>query len=116
MFALALEAAVITCMDHHSYSLGNKIRRQASGGPIGLKLSGTIAKVFMVSWCRNFREAIIAATRDIIGFLFYLHLFYVDNHNLAMEKLPPGARFLEGRAVVVLQEVEGDLQLCLETT
>ena len=111
MFALALEAAVLTCMDHHSYSLGTEIRRQASGGPIGLKLSGAIAKVFMVWWCRNFREAVIAATRNIIGFLFYLHLFYVDDHNLAMEELPPGARFLEGRVVVVPEEVEGDLQL-----
>ena len=98
-------------MDHHSYSLGTEIRKQGSGGPIGLKLSGAIAKVFMVSWCRSFREAVIAAIRNIVGFLFYLHLFYVDYHNLAMEELPPGARYLEGKVVVVPKEVERDLQL-----
>ena len=76
-----------------------------------MKLSGAIAKVFMVWWCRSFREALVAATINIPRFLLYLHLFYVDDHNLALEELPPGARYREGKVVVVPEEVEGDLLL-----
>ena len=65
MLALALEVAVRACMDNHTYSLGTCWKRQTSGGAIGLKLTGAIAKVFMVWWCRVFGQTLRAVTSDI---------------------------------------------------
>ena len=110
MLALALEVAVRACMDNHTYSLGTCWKRQTSGGAIGLKLTGAIAKVFMVWWCRVFGQTLRAATSDI-EFELYLHKFYVDDHNLAMEEPPPGARWREGKVVVIPEEVEADCLL-----
>ena len=107
MLALALEVGVKACMDNHTYSLSTSWRRQTSGGAIGLKLTGALAKVFMVWWCRRFGQTLRVATSDI-EFELYLHKFYVDDHNLAMEELPSGARYREGKVVVVPGEVEAD--------
>ena len=98
------------CLENHSYSLGTDWKRQANGGAIGLKLTGAIAKVFMVWWCRTFGQTIRAATVNL-GFELYLHMFYVDDHNLAMEELPPGSRYREGRVVIVPEEVDADCLL-----
>ena len=111
MFSLALEAGVQACMEHHSYSLDGQVRRQEAGGSIGLKLTGALAKVFMVYWCREFQQVLAAATKDIVGFNNHLHGFYVDDHNLAVEELPPGCRFRDGKVVVVPEEVAEDLLL-----
>ena len=110
MLALALEVGVKACLENHSYSLGTDWRRQANGGAIGLKLTGAIAKVFMVWWCRAFGQTVRAATVNL-GFDLYLHMFYVDDHNLAMEELPPGSRYREGKVVIVPEEVDADCLL-----
>ena len=110
MIALALEVGVKACLENHSYSLGTDWKRQANGGAIGLKLTGAIAKVFMVWWCRTFGQTTRAATVNL-GFELYLHMFYVDDHNLAMEELPPGSRYREGRVVIVPEEVDADCLL-----
>ena len=110
MLALALGTAVETCMENHTYSLAKDWRRQTSGGAIGLKLTGAIAKVFMIWWCRTFGEKLREATSDLM-FELYLHKFYVDDHNLAMEELPAGARYRDGVVTVVPEEVEADCLL-----
>ena len=104
---MGLEVAVESCLENHSYSLDVDWRRQTSGGAIGLKLTGAIAKVFMVWWCRAFGETLRAATINM-EFQLYLHKFYVDDHNLAMEELPPGAIFREGKVTIIPEEVEAD--------
>ena len=110
MFALALKVAVKACLENHCYSLGTDWKRQAGGGAIGLKLTGAIAKVFMVWWCRRFGQTIRAATVNV-EFELYLHMFYVDDHNLAMEELPPGSRYRDGRVEIVPEEVDDDCLL-----
>ena len=108
MLSLALEEAVKSCMDNHSYSVSNQTRVQARGGPIGLKLSGAVAKVYMVYWCRMFRIILEAATSSIPSFRHHLLKFYVDDQLQVCEELPPGSRYLGGEVVVVDDEVEGD--------
>ena len=108
MLSLALEEAVRSCMDHHSYSVSNQSRVQDHGGPIGLKLSGAVAKVYMVWWCRMFRIILEIATSSIPSFRHHLLKFYVDDQLQVCEELPPGSRYLGGEVVVVEQEVEGD--------
>ena len=40
-----------------------------------------------------------------------MHKFYVDDHNLAMEELPAGARYRDGVVAIVPEEVEADCLL-----
>ena len=75
MVALALEIAVKVAMGNHLFSFNGSVRLQLQGGPIGNRLSGALAKVYMLWWCW--------------AFLYFL-LFYVDDTNLAMEELEPG--------------------------
>ena len=96
LFSLALEEAIKVCMSSHTYSLGEQCKVQEEGGPIGLKLSGAIAKMFMVWWCREFKQAMVVATRALPSFKFHLYKIYVDDQGLVVEELPPGARYLEG--------------------
>ena len=109
MFSLALKELVNVCMRSHTYSIGADGRLQSGGGPIGLKLSGAVSKVFMVNWCRKFKEKMRIATTDLPNFTIHLYKFYVDDHNLVVEALPPGARLVEEKVKVVAEEIEDDL-------
>ena len=111
MFSLALKELIKVCMKNHAYSVGQDDRLQTDGGPIGLKISGAVSKVFMISWCRRFKEKMITATTDLEDFDIYLYKFYVDDHNLVMDSLPPGARLVEGKIEVMTDEVEDDMAI-----
>ena len=79
MFALLLELLILKVMGNHVYSFNGTNKLQLEGGPIGLKLSGAIAKVVMLSWSRRFKAATESALRDFNYFKLYLLLFYVDD-------------------------------------
>ena len=108
MFSLALQEAIKAAMSHHVYSLTDQTLLQNDGGPIGLKLSGSVGKVFMVSWSRRFKNSVRRATRAFPSFQLYFHKLYVDDHLQVAEELPPGARFVEGEVVVKEEKVEED--------
>ena len=76
-----------------------------------MKISGAVSKVFMTNWCRRFKEKMITATTDLKDFDIYLYKFYVDDHNLVMDSLPPGTRLVGERMEVVADEVENDLTI-----
>ena len=50
MFARHLEILVLKVMNNHCYSVNGANKVQLEGGPIGLKLSGALAKAVMLSW------------------------------------------------------------------
>ena len=108
MLSLAIQEAVCACMNHHVYSLGQDTLIQGRGGPIGLKLSGAAAKVFMVNWCRRFEAKLRTAMATIPSFDLHLMNFYVDDELEVVEELPLGSRLVEGVVRVVEEEVEGD--------
>ena len=62
MVSLAPEAGVIAVMTHHTYSFADTTRLQTEGGPIGLELSGAVARVFMLLWDRKLLVALNKAT------------------------------------------------------
>ena len=113
MFALLLEILVLKVMKNHCYSVNGANKLQLEGGPIGLKLSGALAKVVMLSWSREFKATLNTALADFPYFNLYLLLFYVDDTGVAVEELEPGCRFIkeEGKVKVVEEEVEGDLMV-----
>lgn len=50
MVGMMLETAVTAVMKGHMYSFNNEVRLQKEGGPIGLRLSGVLAKLVMLLW------------------------------------------------------------------
>ena len=62
----------------------------------------------MLFWCRTFLRLLRAATSSLAFFTLYMMLFYVDDVNLAVEEMPPGSRFINGKVEVVEVEVERD--------
>ena len=111
MFSLALQEAIRTVMSHHVYSLTNQTLIQSNGGPIGLKLSGAVGKIFMVSWGRRFKDALRTATIAFPAFQMHLHKLYVDDHLQVAEELPLGARFVDGEVVIVEERVNEDREV-----
>ena len=111
MMALILKRMILVVMGNHVYSFNGKNRLQLEGGPIGLKVSGVLAKVCMLRWSKDFLAKLAAAVSGVVFFAMYLLLFYVDDTFLAMEELEAGSRLVEGKVVVVEEEVEGDLEV-----
>ena len=56
IIAKVLEIGVRTVLENHVYKFGNKIYRQVVGGPMGLKLTGIVARLVMDRWARQFEE------------------------------------------------------------
>ena len=52
MLREALNVALTVIMKNHVYTFNNEIKKQAKGGPIGLKLTGALAQIFMIWWDR----------------------------------------------------------------
>ena len=92
-------------MGNHIYAFNGTVRLQLEGGPIGNSLSGALAKVYMLWWCRTFLQLLTQATNSIAGFALFMLLFYVDDVNLALEELAPGSRYVSGKVEVVPEEV-----------
>ena len=113
MLAMLLEVLIKKVMGNHAYSFNGINKLQLEGGPIGLKLSGAIAKIVMLSWSRRFMATTSAALSSFTNFDLYLLLFYVDDTMAATEELEPGCRYVkeERRVKVVEEEIEADRQV-----
>ena len=85
-------------MKEHLYSFKGELRKQKKGGAIGNVLTGALATIIMILWCKLFLEKVKEATKDIPEFVIHLLKVYVDVENVACEALPPGSRFIDGRS------------------
>ena len=50
MMKEAMRVALTVIMKNHTYEFNQEIKRQLEGGPIGMDLTGTVAKIFMKWW------------------------------------------------------------------
>ena len=64
MIGLALEVGIKAVMQGHMYQLDGKIHLQSEGGPIGLELSGALARVIMLIWDRELLQKLNRAAAD----------------------------------------------------
>ena len=83
-----LEIAVNAILNNHVYKFGNKFYKQRQGGPIGLRLTGVVARLVMDGWTRTFKEKLVEAgvTLDMI-------VKYVDDINMGIRPIPKGMRW-----------------------
>ena len=54
MLKEALRVVLTVIMKNHVYTFDGQIRKQIRGGPIGLKLTGVLAQIFMIWWDGEF--------------------------------------------------------------
>ena len=92
----ALRIALTVIMKNHVYTFDNEIWKQTSGGPIGLKLTGVLAQIFMIWWDKEF-----AAKLDEMSIVVRMNKRYVD-----VQATPPGMRYKNGQTYVPLLRME----------
>ena len=88
MLREALRVALTLVMKNHVYTFDNEVRKQTKGGPIGLKLTGVLAQIFMIWWDNEF-----AARLCKMNIAARMNKRYVDDINLAVQATPPGTRY-----------------------
>ena len=86
-----VENAVKMTFNSHFYKWGGKIYQQMKGGPIGLKASGSVAKIAMEIWLREYRKRLEKA-----GFKVWLLQKYVDDVVIVCSMAKRGHRLVNG--------------------
>ena len=74
--------------------MDNQIRKQKTGGAIGLGATGSLSRVTMDMWIQEFRRKVESA-----GAKIWLLKKYVDDVLVLVDNLKPGTR-LENNALV----------------
>ena len=103
MLREAPRVALTVIMKNHVYTFDNEIRKQTKGGPIGLKLTGVQAQIFMIWWDKEF-----GARLDKMCIVVRMNKRYVDDINLAVQATPPGRRYKNGQTYVDESSVTED--------
>ena len=106
MLALAISIGIHTCMSNHTYKVGDMQYLQPFGGPIGLELTGAVARPFMKKWDKMYLDRVGKA-----GIQMMLYERYVDDSNQGAVVPPPGARYDKQRKKVIVDPnnvVEGE--------
>ena len=106
MLMYGLRIAMLFIMKNHIYSFSGEYWKQSRGGPIGLDLTGAIAQIFMIWWDTEFKERVRTQLHEVT-----MLKRYVDDINTALPPAPPGSRYVQGKVVVVPEEVEADLAI-----
>ena len=108
MIAKTLEIVTKEVMSKHYYAVGNTVKKQTDGGPIGLQLTGAVARVVMLWWDKKFLE--VANTAGV-GIDMYER--FVDDSNLVSETIEAGWEFCETtkRMKFVEEKVQEDNQM-----
>ena len=100
-FMIALEIL----LKKHCYRFNGHIKKQENGGPIGLDITGVVAKIFMCWWDEKLLQGIKKAKLDV-----FLYKRYVDDINACVEVVKPGMRWNGGELIfnqAVVEEDEG---------
>ena len=90
-------------MSNHLYQYDGKVYKQVDGGPIGLEITGVLARLIMLWWDGKFLEKLRK-----LGINLEQYLRYVDDSNMSAWALPPGTRLSAGKLVIQQEHVETD--------
>ena len=80
MLSKALEVGIKMVMTAHVYKFRNEIKKQVSGGAIGLELTGELAGVFMMWWDNQLQQRLRNEGIDL-----KLYKRYVDDINIIVK-------------------------------
>ena len=72
---------ILLTMMNHFYMVGDVIYKQRIGGPIGLRLTGVIAKIFMHVFDQRFKSILAK-----LGIVVRMYTRVVDDINMVVKK------------------------------
>ena len=87
MISEALGIAMKTILKNHIFRFNDEIRKQATGGAIGVKAAGDIASLFMCWWDKEFLRRVNELLKEL-----NLYLRYVDDEYVICEVIPENER------------------------
>ena len=100
--ACCIEIAVQTIFKTHTYSFGGETYLQHDGGPIGLRVTGAVAKIVMAYWARMLSDTLADNNIDV-----WFKAGYVDDIRLGIDTLKLGSRWdLKTKKIIYSQETE----------
>ncbi len=100
MIAEALKVALKLILNNHCYMFNNEVKKQNEGGPIGLDITGVIARIFMSWWDRQINDRL--QTNDVKVFLYKR---YEDDINMCVNAIRPGMKW-DGNELVYDERTE----------
>ena len=81
----SLQAALEICFGNHIYQCKNEVARQVTGGGIGARVTGVVARILMDVWADR-----LARKLEDNNVLLYMLAKYVDDINLVAQIIPRG--------------------------
>ena len=101
-------------MSTHIYEVGDELKMQKKGGPIGLELTGVLANVFMIWWDKCFLDLL-----NKIGIKSGIYERYVDDINHGIEATEKGTRYngrklIKNEGLICIDENEEDDKRTME--
>ena len=88
MVSKLVELVTREVMSNHYYAVGDTVRKQTEGGPIGLQVTGAIARIVMLWWDERFLEI-----ANVAGIGIEMYERFIDDSNLVSEVVEAGWRF-----------------------
>ena len=88
LLAACLEIGVRCAFASHLYQFGGRTYHQKDGGPIGTRLSGSVARIVMIEWGRR-----LLTIMNENKIKVWLAAFYVDDVRLVTSLLEKGVRW-----------------------
>ena len=74
-----------------------------SGGAIGDPLTGAIASVYVINWCRQFKSKL-----SDLGIIPKLLQVFVDDQNIVTKALPPGSKLINNELIIDEEQLIAD--------
>ena len=99
--AKVVECMVNVCFESHIYRWNDTVKRQKKGGAIGLRATGSLAKVTMDHWIEVFRRKLTDLDMRV-----WLLKKYMDDVLVVTTNLALGSRYRNGR----IERTERDTQ------
>ena len=106
MIARSMEIAVTIIMENHLYQFDGKVFRQKDGGPIGLEITGVLARLVMLWWDGEYSVRL-----EKLNMPLEFYKRYVDDGNMVSRPVRPGVRLVNGKLSILEEEVESDEQI-----
>ena len=98
--------AVKFIMNNHIYVFDGNVYLQEKEGSIGIRLTGLLAEIIMIIWCKKFSNKLkeIGISNDLLS-------RYVDDMTVLPTVIPPGVRLEEGKLNMHEDLVEVDSKI-----
>ena len=100
-----VEVMIKATFNHHYYRRDSDLYRQAEGGAIGLRATGSVARMVMGIFLRKYREVLEQQSVEV-----HMIRKYVDDILSVVTNLEPGSRWSEGRITRHQEDIEEDME------